>query len=81
MAKELAGQGIRVNAIAPGVIVTPFHDRTAPDALEAMRKTIPLGRLGTADDCAWAFVFLASPAMSGYINGQIIDINGGQFMP
>ncbi len=81
MAKELAQEGIRVNAIAPGVIRTPFHDRTPPEALEAMRKTIPLGRLGRPEDCAWAFVFLASPVMSGYITGQILDINGGQLMP
>jgi 3-oxoacyl-[acyl-carrier protein] reductase len=81
MAKELAAQGVRVNAIAPGVIHTPFHDATPSETLRAMQQTIPMGRLGTAEDCAWAFIFLASPSMSGYITGQILDINGGQFMP
>ena len=50
-AKELIGKKIRVNAVSPGVITTPFHDRySTPDGLEAMRKTIPAARLGTAED-------------------------------
>lgn len=81
LAKELAADGIRVNALAPGVIETPFHDETPYATLNAALNAIPLGRLGTAEDCAWSFVFLASPTMSGYITGQIIDINGGQLMP
>nr|WP_272213739.1 SDR family NAD(P)-dependent oxidoreductase [Marinicella sp. W31]MDC2879689.1 SDR family NAD(P)-dependent oxidoreductase [Marinicella sp. W31] len=81
LAREMAPDGIRVNAISPGVIATPFHDETPASALNAALNTIPLGRLGTADDCAWSFVFLASPTMSGYITGQILDINGGQLMP
>lgn len=81
MARELAAKSIRVNAVAPGVIETPFHDQTPPEALAQMKSTIPLGRLGKAEDCAWVFAFLASPTMSGYITGQIIDINGGQTMP
>lgn len=81
MASEFASDGIRVNAIAPGFIATPFHDGTPADRREAARKSIPMGRLGTAEDCAWAFAFLASKEMSGYITGQILDINGGQIMP
>ncbi|AJY46167.1 SDR family NAD(P)-dependent oxidoreductase [Martelella endophytica] len=81
LAKELAADGIRVNALAPGVITTPFHDDTPKANLESALASIPLGRLGTADECAWSFVFFASPTMSGYITGQILDINGGQFMP
>ena len=52
LAKELVGDHIRVNAVAPGVIVTPFHDRySTPQMLESFKGTIPMGRLGTADEC------------------------------
>jgi 3-oxoacyl-[acyl-carrier protein] reductase len=46
-----------------------------------MRQTIPMARLGTAEECAGTFVYLASDAMSGYITGQVIEVNGGQLMP
>jgi 3-oxoacyl-[acyl-carrier protein] reductase len=81
LARDLGAKGIRVNAIAPGVIDTPFHAATPPERMEAMRKAIHLGRIGKAEDCVGAFLFLASPAMSGYITGQIIHVNGGQLMP
>lgn len=82
MAKELAGDNIRVNAVSPGVIMTPFHQRfSSPEWLEAMRKTIPLARVGDPEDCVGAFLFLASQRMGGYINGQTIEVNGGQYMP
>ena len=81
-AKELVKDKIRVNAVSPGVIVTPFHDRyTSPELLEAFKATIPMNRLGEADECAGAFLFLASEEMSGYLTGQILEINGGQYMP
>jgi 3-oxoacyl-[acyl-carrier protein] reductase len=82
LAKELAGRQIRVNAVAPGVITTPFHDKfSTPEQLEAMRLTIPMARLGTADECVGAFVYLASEKLSSYVTGQIIEVNGGQYMP
>jgi 3-oxoacyl-[acyl-carrier protein] reductase len=82
MAKEFAAEGIRVNAVAPGVITTPFHERfSTPEMLEAMGRTIPMGRLGHAEECAGAYLFLASARMSGYITGQTIEVNGGQYMP
>lgn len=82
MAKEYASDNIRVNAVAPGVIMTPFHQRfSTAEMLEAMRKTIVMGRIGEPQDCVGAYVFLASPAMSGYITGQVIEVNGGQLMP
>jgi 3-oxoacyl-[acyl-carrier protein] reductase len=81
-AKELVGDGIRVNAVSPGVITTPFHDRySTPEQLKSMQATIPMNRLGTADECAGTFVYLASDAMSGYVTGQVIEVNGGQYMP
>lgn len=82
MAKEWIGYGIRVNAVAPGVITTPFHERYSTQAqMDAMLATVPQGRLGTAEDCVGAFLFLASEQMSGYIIGQTIEVNGGQLMP
>lgn len=82
LAKELVCDHIRVNAVAPGVIVTPFHDRySTPQMLESFKGTIPMGRLGTADECTGAFLYLASEQLSGYVTGQIIEVNGGQYMP
>ena len=82
LAKELIGKKIRVNAVAPGVITTPFHDKfSTAEQLESMRLTIPMGRLGTADECVGAFIYLASDQLSGYVTGQVIEVNGGQYMP
>lgn len=82
MAKELIPFGIRVNAVAPGVITTPFHERYSTEAqLKAQLATIPAGRLGTAEDCVGAYLFLACASLSGYIVGQVIEVNGGQLMP
>jgi 3-oxoacyl-[acyl-carrier protein] reductase len=81
-AKELVKDGIRVNAVSPGVITTPFHERfSTPEQLAAMQATVPMDRLGTAEECVGAFLFLASEQMSGYLTGQIIEVNGGQYMP
>jgi len=81
-AKELVKDKIRVNAVAPGVIMTPFHERfSTPQMLEGFKTTIPMNRLGTPDECAGAFLFLASEQMSGYMTGQILEVNGGQYMP
>ena len=82
MAKELIGDGIRVNAVAPGFIATPFHDRySTPAQVQAAITTIPQGRVGVAEDCVGAYLFLASDILSGYIIGQVIEVNGGQLMP
>ncbi len=81
-AKELVKDNIRVNAVSPGVILTPFHERfSTPEMLEGFKVTIPMNRLGEADECTGAFLFLASEQMSGYITGQIVEVNGGQYMP
>ena len=81
-AKELVGDKIRVNAVSPGVITTPFHERySTSEQLKAMQATIPMNRLGTAEECAGTFIYLASDAMSGYVTGQVIEVNGGQYMP
>jgi NAD(P)-dependent dehydrogenase (short-subunit alcohol dehydrogenase family) len=57
------------------------HSATPPERMEAMRKTVYLGRIGTPADCVGAFLFLASQQLSGYITGQIVHVNGGQVMP
>ena len=82
MAKEFIAAGIRVNAVAPGVIETPFHERYSTEAqLKAQLATIPQGRLGVAEDCVGAYLFLACASLSGYIIGQTIEVNGGMLMP
>ncbi len=82
LAKELIADGIRVNAVAPGFIDTPFHDRyTTPEQRQAAIATIPQGRAGTAEDCVGAYLFLASAMLSGYVIGQVVEVNGGQLMP
>jgi len=81
-AKEVVGDRIRVNAVSPGVITTPFHERySSAEQLKAMQATIPMNRLGAPDECAGTFLYLASNAMSGYVTGQVIEVNGGQYMP
>jgi 3-oxoacyl-[acyl-carrier protein] reductase len=80
LAKEMAPHGVRVNAISPGVIDTPFHEVfSTPEMIAGFVKTIPLGRVGRPEECASVIAFLASDAAS-YIVGETIEINGGQLM-
>jgi 3-oxoacyl-[acyl-carrier protein] reductase len=79
-AKELAEYKIRVNAVSPGVIKTRFHERYSTPEVLATEKAIPLDRLGTPEDCSGAFLYLASAALSGYVTGQTLEVNGGQYM-
>lgn len=82
LAKELVGSGVRVNAVAPGVILTPFHERYSTDEqMQAMVASVPAGRAGTPEDCVGAYLFLSSAALSGYVTGQVLEVNGGQLMP
>ncbi len=80
LAKEFAAQGIRVNAVSPGVIDTPYHETfTAPEVMENLRKAIPMGREGRPDEVAGVIAFLASDAAS-YLCGETIEVNGGLLM-
>ena len=80
LAKELAPSGIRVNAVSPGVIDTPFHQVfSTPEMIRNFVATIPLGRIGKPLECATVIAFLASEAAS-YVVGETIEINGGQLM-
>ncbi|WP_099038221.1 SDR family NAD(P)-dependent oxidoreductase [Mycobacterium neglectum] len=82
LAREVGRHGIRVNAVAPGVIDTPFHDRhSTPKRLEEIASTNPLGRIGTPQDCVGPVMFLASPVMGGYVTGQVLEVNGGALTP
>ncbi len=80
LASELGPVGIRVNALAPGLILgTSFHQtHTTSEAAQATIAGIPLGRAGTADDVARAAVFLAAE-FAGFITGATLDINGGVY--
>jgi len=81
LAKELVGDGIRVNALSPGLILTPFQERySTPAAIEANTATIPMRRAGLPGDCVGAILFLASSKLSGYMTGQSLEVNGGNFM-
>jgi len=81
LARELAPDNIRANAISPGTIATDFHKRySSEEKLEATKLSIPLQRLGVPEDCSPAYVFLSSEKLSGYITGQVLEINGGQLI-
>jgi 3-oxoacyl-[acyl-carrier protein] reductase len=77
LAKELA-PAIRVNAVAPGVIRTPFHDKVStPQFMETSRQNTPLKRLGEAAHVARAIRFLVE---NDFLTGETLDVNGGLFM-
>lgn len=75
-ARELGRKGINVNAVAPGFIETEMVKKMPQDVVNIMKDKIPLGRLGTTDDIANAYLFLASEE-ANYINGTVLSIDGG----
>ena len=76
--KELAGRGIRVNAVSPGLIQTDLHARAGlPDRLTRMVGGVPMGRVGGTEEVATAVLWLLSPEAS-YITGVILPISGGR---
>lgn len=80
LAKELVRDGIRVNAVNPGVILTPFHERfSSPERMRDMVSQIPQGRAGNSEEVASVIAFLASDAAS-HIVGESIEVNGGMLM-
>lgn len=80
LAKEIVSENILVNAVEPGVISTPFHDRfSTPEMRQRLTERIPIGREGYPEETASVILFLASPA-SNYMLGQILEVNGGQLL-
>ncbi|SMQ73669.1 SDR family NAD(P)-dependent oxidoreductase [Agreia sp. VKM Ac-1783] len=77
-ALEYAQQGIRVNAVAPGVTRTPILDGSDPDVLHMLESQVPQGRLGEPSDVANVVAFLADDALAPHITGQIWAIDGGR---
>lgn len=79
-AKELAPYSVRVNAVSPGVIDTPYHEQfSTPEAMRAYVGGIPLARVGKPEEVAKVILFLASDAAS-YLCGETVEINGGMMM-
>ena len=80
LARDHARERIRVNAVAPGFVMTPLQERTTTGKQRAaMTARIPLGRGGVPADLVGTYLFLASEAMSGWITGATIDVNGGAY--
>ena len=79
IARELAPFGVTVNVVAPAVIAGPLVDALAPEAVEGLVASIPVGRIGRADEVATLIAYLASDE-AGYITGATFDVNGGSFM-
>ena len=81
LVSELSPYNVRINAISPGTIDTKFHEQySSKEKLESTRMKIPMKRLGKAEDCVGPIIFLSSNNLSGYMTGQILEINGGQFI-
>lgn len=80
LARELAGRGILVNAVAPGFITTDMTDELASETKEQLLKQIPLAKLGEPEDIARVVRFLASDD-AAYLTGQTIHVDGGMVMP
>jgi 3-oxoacyl-[acyl-carrier protein] reductase len=78
LAREVASRGITVNVVAPGLIDTDMTKAISADSSETWKSQIPLGRLGTPEDVAWAVCFLASDE-AAYITGQVVAVNGGMY--
>jgi NAD(P)-dependent dehydrogenase (short-subunit alcohol dehydrogenase family) len=80
LARQVAGSGVLVNAVAPGPVDTPMMHANSPEEIEWERRTVLIGRLLTADEIAASIAFLAGPGGDAYV-GQVISPNGGTVFP
>ena len=80
LAHEVASRGITVNSIAPGFIKTPMTDGLSEEQVYKLQTSVPIGRLGEAEDVAAAVIYLAS-SEAGYVTGTTLHVNGGMAMP
>jgi len=79
LARQVAGDGITVNVVAPGTTATDIISAFTPEEMTAINAAIPVGRLGRPEEIAAAVAFLASEA-AGFITGAVLDVNGGMYM-
>ncbi|KAI9031242.1 hypothetical protein DFJ74DRAFT_744365 [Hyaloraphidium curvatum] len=79
LAKEVAREGIRVNAVRPGLIATDIHASAgAPDRVERLAAGVPIGRGGTAEEVAHSIMYLLDDVAASYVTGAILDVAGGR---
>lgn len=79
--KEFTKDNIRFNIVAPGTVDTVFHADKSDELKAKIAGSIPMGRFGQVEELAPSYLFFASHAASGYVTGQILDVNGGQICP
>ncbi|MCZ8130468.1 MAG: 3-oxoacyl-ACP reductase FabG [Steroidobacteraceae bacterium] len=80
LAREVASRNVTCNVVAPGFVDTDMTRQLAEEQRTALAGQIPLGRLGSPEDVAYAVLYLASPA-GAYVTGETISVNGGMYMP
>ncbi|MEI7443624.1 MAG: SDR family oxidoreductase [Burkholderiales bacterium] len=77
LAKEVAAEGIRVNAVRPGIIDTEIHAARPPGQLDQMARAVPMGRIGAPEEIARSIVWLADERESPYVTATLLDARGG----
>ncbi|MEE8138424.1 MAG: 3-oxoacyl-[acyl-carrier-protein] reductase [Thermoanaerobaculia bacterium] len=79
LARELAGRNVTVNVVAPGFVETAMTENLSEKSRKELLQVIPLQRMGSVDDVAWAVLFLASEE-AGYVTGHVLNVSGGLYI-